>query len=313
MKAPEVSRRVWLPYADLDEAADRLGGIPDGIAVDCFPTDGDWPDSIAEVEFYVLSKDPATAFSRADEMTNLKVVQLLFAGYEGVLPYLPAGVTLCNGGGIHDASTAELAIGLALANGRRLDEFARNQTEGVWQPMPGRALADQRVLIIGYGRIGAAIERRLAGFEVASVTRVARRARTEPEVHPTEALHDLLPYADVVFVIAPLTPETEGLIDATALKLLPDDALLVNVARGRLVDTDALVAETSAGRLRAALDVTDPEPLPPNHPLWQAPGVTIVPHIGGASTAYQPRADRFLAEQLRRFAAGEKLENVIDG
>ncbi|WP_152364868.1 2-hydroxyacid dehydrogenase [Microlunatus speluncae] len=305
-------RRVWLPFADLAEAERRLGGIPDGIEVDCFPGDGEWPDSIGEVEFYVLSKPPKVAFSRAAEMPKLKVAQILYAGYEGVLPHVPDGVTLCNGGGIHDTATSELAIALALASGRRLDEFARNQPDGVWQPRGGVGLADQRVLIIGYGRIGAAIERRLAGFEVASVTRVARRARTEPEVHPVDRLPELLPEADVVFVIAPLTPQTEGLIDATALKLLPDDALVVNVARGKIIDTDALVAETSTGRIRAALDVTDPEPLPADHPLWRSPGVFIVPHVGGASTAYQPRADRFLAEQLRRFAAGEELENVID-
>jgi phosphoglycerate dehydrogenase-like enzyme len=310
--SPSTPRRVWLPYADLAEAERRLGGIPDGIEVDCFPSDGEWPDSLSEVEFYVLSKPPKEALGRAAEMPNLKVVQLLYAGFEGVLPHVPDGVTLCNGGGIHDTSTAELAVALALASGRRLDEFARNQAEGRWQARSGISLADQRVLIIGYGRIGAAIERRLAGFEVASVTRVARRPRTEPEVHPVDRLPELLPEADVVFVITPLTPETEGLIDAAALKLLPDDALLVNVGRGRLVDTDALLDETSTGRIRAALDVTDPEPLPADHPLWRVPGVFIVPHVGGASTAYEPRADRFLADQLRRFAAGEELENVID-
>ena len=149
--------------------------------------------------------------------------------------------------------------------------------------MFGSALADKRVLIIGYGRIGEAIERRLAGFEVASITRVARRARDgEPRVHATGELPDLVRDADVAIVIAPLTPETEGLVDAELLGLLPDDALLVNVARGKLVDTDALVAETATGRIRAALDVTDPEPLPPDHPLWQVPDVLIAPHVGGA-------------------------------
>ncbi|MFC7619170.1 2-hydroxyacid dehydrogenase [Microlunatus sp. GCM10028923] len=308
-----MSRRVWLPFKDLAEAERRLGGIPDGLEVDCFPGDGEWPDSIAEVEFYVLSKAPKEAFSRASEMKSLKIAQILYAGYEGVLPHVPAGVTLCNGGGIHDTATSEMAIALALANGRHLDEFARNQAEGLWRGRMGVGLADQRVLILGYGRIGAAIERRLAGFEVASVTRVARRARTEPVVRPVDRLPDLLPEADIVFVIAPLTPETEGLIDAAALKLLPDNALVVNIARGRLIDTDALVAETSTGRIRAALDVTDPEPLPSDHPLWRIPGVTVVPHVGGASTAGEPRADRFLAAQLRRFAAGEELENMING
>jgi phosphoglycerate dehydrogenase-like enzyme len=189
--------------------------------------------------------------------------------------------------------------------------YARQQERGEWHPLPGTALADLRVLILGYGRIGQAIEARLQTFEVASVTRVARRARTEPEVHSQDRLLDLLPDADVLVVIAPLTPETERIIDAEALARLPDRALVVNVARGRLVDTDALLAETSSGRLRAALDVTDPEPLPADHPLWRVPDVLISPHVGGASSAFAPRADRLIKAQLERFASGRPLENVV--
>jgi phosphoglycerate dehydrogenase-like enzyme len=309
-----VAALAWLPYADRDEASRRLGGIPDGIEVDCYRADGDpYPDSIADVEFYVLPymTGPET-LERASEMTSLKVIQTLTAGVENYLPHVPDGVTLCNAAGVHDASTAELALALMLASGRHLDDFARNQPEGRWGSEFGRALADQRVLIVGYGRIGEAIERRLAGFEVASITRVARRPRTDPvEVHPVGELDSLLPEADVAVVIAPATPETEGLIGAQQLALLPDGALLVNVARGKLVDTDALVQATASGRIRAALDVTEPEPLPSDHPLWRTPGVLISPHIGGASTAFFPRADRLVAAQLRRFAAGQELENTI--
>ena len=168
------------------------------------------------------------------------------------------------------------------------------------------------MLIIGHGHIGAAIERRLAGFEIASVTRVARRPRTEPVlVHSVEKLPRLVPNADVVFLVAPHTPQTEGMIGSKELAALPNGALLVNVARGKLVDTAALLAETSTGRIRAALDVTDPEPLPPEHPLWRTPGVLISPHVGGASTAFFPRADRLIAAQLDRFVAGQELENII--
>ena len=305
---------VWLPYADRDEAERRLGGIPDNIAVDCYRADGDpMPDSIEEVEFYVLPyMKGAEVLERSGEMASLQVIQTLTAGVENFLPHVPDGVTLCNAAGVHDASTAELAVALALASGRHLDDFARQQAEGRWQPRFGRALADQRVLIVGYGNIGSAIEQRLAGFEVASVTRVARRARSgPPEVHAISELDALLPDADVVFIIAPHTAETEGLISGPQLALLPDDALLVNVARGVLVDTDALTEATASGRIRAALDVTDPEPLPSDHPLWRTPGVLISPHMGGASSAFFPRADRLVAAQLRRFAAGEELENVI--
>lgn len=306
--------RVWLPYADAAEAERRLGGIPDGVEVDCYRADGDdYPASTAEVEFYVLPyMRGAEVLSCAAELTNLKVVQTLTAGYENFLPYVPDGVTLCNAAGVHDASTAELAIALALASGRHLDDFARHQTTGTWAPQMGTALADQRVLILGYGRIGEAIERRLAGFEVASVTRVARRERTgEVRVHAIGELSALLGEVDVLFVIAPLTGDTEGLVDAAALALLPDGALVVNVARGKIVDTDALVEATATGRIRAALDVTEPEPLPSDHPLWTTTGVLISPHVGGASSAFFPRADRLIAAQLRRFAAGEPLENVI--
>jgi phosphoglycerate dehydrogenase-like enzyme len=305
---------AWVPYADRAEAERRLNGIPAGLELDFYRADGDeLPGTIDEVAFYVLPymKGPAV-LARAAEMPKLQVVQTLTAGYEEFLPLVPAGVTLCNAAGLHDTSTAELAIALALASGRHLDDFARDQTSGAWRFGFGRALADQRVLIIGYGHIGQAIEHRLNGFEVASVTRVARRARTEPtEVHPIGDLHRLLPQADVTFVIAPYTPQTERMIGARELALLPDGALLVNVARGKLVDTDALVTEVSTGRIRAALDVTDPEPLPPDHPLWRQPGVLISPHVGGASSAFFPRADRLMAAQLNRFIAGQPLENIV--
>ncbi len=308
---------VWLPYADRLEAERRLGGIPDGLEVDCFddePKGTPLPDSIADVAFFVIPymRGPEL-LERIEEMTSLKVIQTQTAGVENFLPRVPDGVTLCNAAGVHDASTAEIAIALALASGRHLDTFARNMPQGEWGFAFGRSLADQRVLILGYGNIGTAIERRLAGFEVASITRVARRQRTgEVEVHAIDELDDLLPAADVVFVIAPHTPQTEGLLDARRLALLPDDALVVNVARGPLVVTEALVAETSSGRLRAALDVVDPEPLPVDHPLWRVPNVLISPHIGGASSAFYPRADKLIAAQLRRFARGERLTNIIE-
>ena len=305
---------AWVPYAGHDEAERRLGPIPAGLDLDFYLADGDpLPASVAEVAFYVLPyMKGAAVLERAADMPKLRVVQTLTAGYDEFLPWLPAAAALCNASGLHDASTAELAVALALASGRHLDSYARNQSTGTWSQIWGRSLADQRVLIIGYGHIGPAIERRLQGFEVASITRVARHARPgPPRIHPIDDLHRLLPAADVIFLIAPHTPETERLISTRELKLLPDQALLVNVARGKLVDTDALLAELSTGRIRAALDVTDPEPLPADHPLWRQPGVLISPHVGGASSAFGPRADRLIASQLARFVAGEPLANVV--
>ena len=305
---------AWVPYADHAEAERSLGPLPAGLHLDFYRADGDpLPGTLDEVAFYVLPymKGPAV-LDRAADMSKLQVVQTLTAGYEEFLPLVPPGVTLCNAAGLHDTSTAEMAIALALARGRHLDDFARQQSAGAWRPVFGQSLADRRVLIVGYGHIGQAIERRLDVFEVASVTRVARRGRPgPPQVHRIEDLHRLLPEADVVILIAPHTPQTEGMIGARELALLPGGALLVNVARGKLVDTDALVAELSAGRIRAALDVTDPEPLPADHPLWRQPGVLISPHVGGASSAFGPRAARLIAGQLARFVAGQPLQNVV--
>lgn len=309
-----MARIVWLPFSDVAAAEAAVGPIPSELAVECFRDDGHWPASIGEVELLVAPymHAPDTVLGRVGEMTSLKVVQLLSAGYDNYLPYLPPGVQLCNAAGVHDASTAELAVALALASNRHLDTYARNMPTGTWGNDFSTSLADRRVLIVGYGRIGAAIEGRLAGFDVASVTRVARRARSgDVSVHPIEDLRGLLPQADVVFVITPLTPDTEHLIGAAELAALPDDALLVNVARGKVVDTEALVEATRSGRIRAALDVTDPEPLPSDHPLWRTPGVLISPHVGGQSSAFHPRMHRLVREQLVRFAAGEPLVNVV--
>ncbi|HIT74437.1 MAG TPA: dihydrofolate reductase, partial [Candidatus Avipropionibacterium avicola] len=292
---------AWLPYADEDELVSRIGPLPDGVEFE--PVDRHQPNgpSIDRVEFFVLPYlTGANSLDRIAEMSSLQVVQTQTAGFENVIDLIPDPVTLCNGAGIHDTATAEMALALALANARHVDVYARNQTSGTWKPHWGSSLADQRITILGYGRIGKAIEARVAGFEPASITKVASRARDD--IHGIDELAELLPRTDVLFVIAPLTPQTEGLLDAAALALLPDNALVVNVARGKIIDTDALVAETTSGRLRAALDVTDPEPLPQDHPLWTIPGVTISPHVGGASSAFHPRTDALIKAQLHRWA-----------
>ncbi|MBB6120527.1 2-hydroxyacid dehydrogenase [Nocardiopsis algeriensis] len=286
---------------------------PEGVEADLY-AGGSAPRDLAGIGFYQLPYMPSMA-AVSDEhleiiprMPDLRVLQLVSAGYEHVLPYLPDGVTLCNGRGLHDASTAEHALGLILAAQRDLPRWALDQREHRWAAVPQRSLADQRVVIVGYGSIGRAIEARLLPFET-EVVRVASRPRPDEGVHGVAELDGLLPGADVVVLVTPLTESTRGLFGASRFALLRDDALVVNVGRGALLDTDALLAQK--GRVRAALDVTDPEPLPPGHPLWDAPGVYITPHVGGGSAAFHPRARAFVDAQLARWAAGEPLANVV--
>jgi phosphoglycerate dehydrogenase-like enzyme len=297
---------VWLPFA-----AGDLAEPPAGLRYEVVDPTREVPDSVAEVAFYVppyeLGPEVADVLPR---MTSLRVVQTLTAGVDNIRPHVPSGVTLCNGRGIHDASTAELAVTLVLASLRGVPGFVRAQDRGSWEPGWHPALADRRVLLVGYGAIGAAIEARLAPFEV-EVLRVARTARNG--VHTLDDLPRLLPEADVVVLAVPLTGATRGLVDARFLGRMKDGALLVNVARGAVVDTDALVAELADGRICAAVDVVDPEPLPPDHPLWRSPNLLVSPHVGGSSSAMWPRAHRLVREQLRRFAAGAPLHNVMTG
>ena len=300
---------MWVPYSDWVADVEKLS--PD-IVVDVYTAEGPPPDTVGEVEFYVAPYTfSAASLEIAREMKSLQVMQLLTAGYEHVLPYLPDGVTLCNARGVHDASTAELALTLMLSSLRGIPDFVRAQLHGRWVHADYPALADKTVLILGYGSIGAAIERRLLPFEV-DVIRVASRARPDG-VHGVDELAQLLPHADVVVVITPLTVATRHLVDSGFLAAMRDEALLVNVSRGGVVDTDALLTELQRGRLRAALDVTDPEPLPADHPLWTAPGVVISPHVGGNSSAFLPRAARLVRAQVAKFTAGESVDNVVAG
>lgn len=253
--------------------------------------------------------------ARLVELPKLQAVQLVTAGFEHAVPYLPDGVRLANGRGIHDTSTAELAVGLAIAAQRGIPQSVRAQDDGEWLRLAGMpSLADRHALIIGYGSIGAAIAKRLLPMEV-SVTAVASKPRggddLVDQVHGIDELPALLPEHDVVFLILPLTDVTHHLVDAEFLARMPRNALLVNVARGGIVDTDALVEACGAGQVRAALDVTDPEPLPAEHPLWRTDGVLITPHVGGASTAFEPRALHLLRTELTQFAAGAPLRNVV--
>jgi phosphoglycerate dehydrogenase-like enzyme len=305
--------KVWIPH---EAGRELLGAVPEEVTIEVVPTLDRLPEP-GDVRFWVppfLSARVTADMVAA--LPDLRVVQLLSAGADAWVGKVPAGVALCDARGVHDAPTAEWAATAILSHLRRFPGFARAQARGEWAYdafCPTDELAGKRVLIIGAGSIGSALRARLAPFEV-EITMAARTARPAEGVYGADDLPGLLPRADVVVLLVPLTERTRGMVDARFLAAMPDGALLVNAARGPVVVTDALVAEVSSGRLAAALDVTDPEPLPPGHPLWRLPNVLITPHVAGSVWGLHRRAYRLVGAQLRRFLAGEPLINeVVDG
>lgn len=285
-------------------------GLPEADAVLAYREDPR-EQPLESVGFFVPPyMGPPASLAVVTQMPSLEVVQLLTAGYESALSLVRPGVLLCNAGGVHDASTAELALALILASLRGVDDFARAMPNGQWLSSRRPALADRRVVVVGAGGVGRAIARRIEPFE-ATVTLVGRSAREA--VAAIDDLPALLPDADVVVLAVPLTDGTRHLVDDAFLSRMQAGALLVNVARGAVVDTAALLAHVSSGRIRAALDVTDPEPLPPDHPLWTTPGVLISPHVGGNSSAFLPRARALVSDQLARWSSGRDLLSVVSG
>ncbi len=284
---------------------------------------------LLDLDMWVLPLFPAQAAKVRQRIRSARVVQSLLAGVDAYLPLIPAGATLCDAQGVHDLPVAEWIVGVTLAMLKYLPLYQQVQAAGDWsqraraiqlyrEMQPGHAsdypapmeeeLAGSTVLIVGYGSIGRAVEARLQPFGV-TVQRIGRRGREG--VEPQERLDELLPQADVTVLLVPLTAETRGLMDARRLAAMKRGSLLVNAARGPVVDTDALVAALQQGRIRAAIDVTDPEPLPTGHPLWSAPNLLITPHIAGASPRFMQRAMQLLADQCRRYLAGQPLVHVV--
>lgn len=298
--------KVWITH---DNGRPALGALPDDIELEVYDGGADFPSDPAGVEFWVPSfLSRAITTERLRAMTGLRVIQLLSAGADAWIDHVPPRVTLCDAMGVHTDSTAEWTVTAMLASLRGFDHFARAQSRRHWDKYVADTLSGKRVLIVGAGDIGAAVAKRVRVFDAEPVL-VARRARDG--VHAATELPKLLPEADVVVILVPLTGQTRGMVDAGFLSRMRDGALLVNAARGPIVDTDALVAETRTGRLRAALDVTEPEPLPEDNPLWEFPNVLITPHVGGAVPGFTDRAYRLVGRQLRRYAAGEPLANVV--
>ncbi|MDE0545080.1 2-hydroxyacid dehydrogenase [Microbacterium sp. C7(2022)] len=307
-----MSTRPLVVSVPTDQLAADLEHLPEGVEVIVWPM-----DAAAPRDQFDIVVPPYMSMARVLERlegVDVALVQGQSIGYEGVGDLLPDGLVFANAASVHETSTAELAVGLAIAAQRRIDTFAVDTAAGRWNSIFTESLADRRVLLLGWGGVGKAVAARLSGFEV-DLTAVATRARVEDgvAVHGIDELPSLLPEAEVVILTLPGGDATRHIVDDAFLAALPDGALIVNVGRGSLVDTEALVDHVSRGRIRAALDVTDPEPLPEGHPLWSFPGVLIAPHVGGNSSAMRPRVARLVKRQIERMLVGDAPLNVVLG
>ena len=312
----------------VDESIDQtlLDGFSNEVQLVRIPES---PQRQYAIDFWVAAMPPRILRRQWPHLTGVKVIQAPWAGVDTLLNLFPRDVILCDGRGVHDVPTAEWAVAVILAMQKCLPFFLSMQSVGKWAqgqqaqqndaslptkikdpPAPIRDVADTIVLIVGYGSIGQALEARLTPFGV-KFLRVARTQRGG--VAGVNQLDDLLGQADIVVLTAPLTSETRGLMNAERIEKMKRGALLVNAARGPLVDADALLHALQAERIRAALDVTDPEPLPADHPLWKAPNLLLTPHVGGDSEKFMARAFQLIREQVQRFARGEPLLNVVTG
>jgi phosphoglycerate dehydrogenase-like enzyme len=298
---------VWIP----DDTPDRFRGVLDALAsVRDFSTSKEPTAPLGHGDLLVAAHHVRSVLWTIPKIDGLRVVQTFSAGVDSIVDHVPPDITLCNGTGVHDVGVAEWIMLAILASNRHLLHHAELQREGRWgrERHPGEDLDGAAVLIVGYGSIGQAVERRLRSFG-AVITRVARQARDG--VHGLDRLPDLAGDADIVICLLPLTPATRGAIGRDVLDRMKPGALLVNASRGAVVDPDALLAATSEGRIRAALDVTEPEPLPDGHALWSTPGVLITPHIAGDVRREQDRGWELVRDQVARLSRGEPLRNVV--
>jgi phosphoglycerate dehydrogenase-like enzyme len=289
------------------------------------------PERQIEIEFWIAPTFPKEAARVWPHLSGVRAVQSMLAGVDWVRKLVPESIILCDGQGLHNIPTSEWTLTAILSSLKFFSFYRDLQHYGDWQRLKevdaqyrelhrgeqlptGRVLQEElygkRVLIVGYGSIGKSIEERLRPFEV-EIVRVARSARDG--VESIDRLPELLPQADIVVLIVPLTEETTGMIGAKELALMKQGALLVNAARGPVVQTDALLDALQSGRIRAAIDVTDPEPLPKGHPLWSAPNLLITPHVAGSSPRFVERAVTFAAAQVERYIKGEPLLNIVYG
>jgi phosphoglycerate dehydrogenase-like enzyme len=309
-------------------AAELFSDFPQGVELIPLP---DSLDHDVDIDVWIPDPYPKRAIKTWPHLRGVRLVLALLAGTEWIPGVVGPRVTICNAHGAHNISTAEWTVASILAMLKyfpfyldvqraarwklRFEASARyaaitGDTRPIYPPVMLEELTGKTVLLVGYGAIGKEIERMLAPFDV-HMLRVARTARTEPAVHAVGNLDSLLPRAEIVVLILPFTAETRGLIGPRQLALMPQGALLVNAARGPILDTNALVDALQTGKIRAALDVTDPEPLPDGHPLWSCPNLLLTPHVGGSSPQFAPNSLRVAAGELRRYIDGEPLHNVV--
>ena len=309
-------------------SADLLHNFPTEIEVIPLPDD---LDHDVEIDVWIPNPYPTRAMRVWPRLRGVRLILALMTGTEWIPDVAGPHVTICNARGAHSISTAEWTLSAILTMLKYVPLYLDVQHSGEWNrrfeasahyaqitgdarplypPVMLEELTGKNVLLVGYGAIGKEIERMLAPFNV-ELVRVARAVRSNPPVHAISELDDLLPQAEVVILILPSTAESYHLIATRQLSLMRQGALLVNAARGPIVDTDALVNALNAGSIRAALDVTDPEPLPDSHPLWSCANLLLTPHVAGSSPQFAPRSLRAAADELRRYIAGEPLRNVV--
>ncbi len=286
---------------------ETLGTVPDGVEV--IDWDFTAPPPRDSIDMVIFPPFTPPELMDAAKGVESRLFQVPSVGYDSIVGHVPPGRIVANGSTVHETATAELTLALLLAVAREVPRMVRAQDLSTWRPFTTKGLADSHVLLIGYGGVGRAVAERLDPFEI-TLHRVATRERDDERGHiyPASKLPELLPQADIVIVTVPLTEDTIGRVDDAFLSAMPDGAILVNVARGKVADTDALVRH--ADRLRIALDVTDPEPLPADHPLWQK-ATLIAPHVGGATDALAPRLHQLLQRQIAHLLAGEEPENIV--
>lgn len=305
---------IWLPFTLAE-----MGELPHRMRYEFWDGTADFPSDPAHVNFYVPPPvtDAGIVTKPLPHMKALEVLHPLSSGVEQYLPHLPTlppGLVVCNSQGVHSAATAELAMTLILTSLRNMRGFLEAQMRGQWKFRFSSTLVKKTVLIVGYGSVGSTIEKYLMSFDC-EVLRVARRRRNDSHktIHATEDLPSLLPRADVVVLSLPHTRETHRLFGPELLERMKDGSLLVNVSRGGVIDTDYMLKIVESGRIAVALDVTDPEPLPDDHPLWTTPGVVITPHTGAFTSSFRPNLINFIGGQLSRYAKGLRLRNALDG